>query len=176
MKTLNQKLEIATEGTRGLVKSSLMQLRNSGICYTGKNQNRKTQKWTIQVCEVLSKNNIPFLSGNDAPKGGVSGEYVKLTSKGQLQQIKAENKKRIEEIEEAKKTVNSRLIESEETIIDFIKANRIIIDEKKAELVKLKDKNDKLAWQIKANSLIQFVSKNDFALGWKRIYTLLQTT
>ena len=43
------------------------------------------------------------------------------------------------------------------------------------ELEALKDAENKELWQIKANSLIQRVSNNDFRiLKWKEIYNLIR--
>lgn len=174
MKTLNIKLENSIVGTRGLVKNSLTELRSSGITSTGKNQNRKSQMWTKEICEILTKNNIPFENGNNAPKGGVCGEFVKLTSKSQLFQIKAENEHKKRALIDAKLLENVRLTNLDFSIIDFIKENKELVEEKKAELMKLKANNDKENWQIKANTLVQIVCKNDFSLGWSNIYTLIK--
>ena len=87
MKNLTLKLENALIGTRGLVRISISELLIIGITSTGKNQNRKSQKWTKEVCEILTKNNISFENGNNAPKGGVCGEFVKITNKSFLLNI-----------------------------------------------------------------------------------------
>ena len=174
MRTLNEKLENAVKGTKGLVKISLFELRKNGITSIGKNQNRKNRIWTNEVIEILKKNKIPFTNSNDAPKGGVCGEFVKLTSKSQLFQIEAEKefKRRalIDEklIKEAKKT------QSEIRILEFIKENEKLVWDKLKELNELKANNDKENWQIKANFLVKIVSKNDFSVGWKEIYTLIK--
>ena len=87
MKNLTSKLENALIGTRGLIKVSLNELLTNGTTSTGKNQNKKSQKWTKEVCEILTKNNIPFESGNNSLKGGVSGKFVKLINKSFLLNI-----------------------------------------------------------------------------------------
>lgn len=89
---------------------------------------------------------------------------------------------RLVEIAEEKREL--RLKQQEETlknrpvaiakIIDFIKENKELVDFKKSELDELKEAGEKSEWQVKANSLIQIVSKNDFSLGWKEIYTLIK--
>ena len=59
-------------------------------------------------------------------------------------------------------------------MISFINENKDLIELKKKELVDLKASDDKENWQIKANALVQIVSKNDFrCLKWKEIYTLI---
>jgi hypothetical protein len=60
-------------------------------------------------------------------------------------------------------------------MIDFIKDNEIYIKEVLIELEALKNAENKELWQIKANSLVQRVSKNDFRiLRWKEIYNLIR--
>jgi hypothetical protein len=60
-------------------------------------------------------------------------------------------------------------------MIDFIKDNEIYIKEVLIELKALKDAENKELWQIKANSLVQRVSNNDFrVLKWKEIYNLIR--
>lgn len=174
MKTFNTKLENALVGTRGLIRASLIELRASGFTSTGKNQNRKSQIWTKEVCEILSKNNIPFKNGNDAPKGGVCGEFVKLTSKSQIKTIQSEIQAKKNEIEKAKLIAKQNLETSKNSIIEFIKENKELIEEKKDELMELKNQGNKEQWQVKANALIQMVCKNDFSLGWSNIYTLIK--
>ncbi len=174
MRTLNEKLENAVKGTKGLVKISLLELRKNGITSTGKNQNRKNRVWTKDVCDILTKNKIPFTNGNDAPKGGVCGEFVKLTSKSQLFQIEAENEQKKRVLIDEKLIKEAKKIQSEIRVLEFIKENEKLVWEKLKELDELKTNNDKENWQIKANSLVQMVSKNDFSLGWKEIYTLIK--
>jgi len=43
---------------------------------------------TIDVLEAVGlKINIDFIFGNDAPKGGLTGNYIQLTSKGKRKMI-----------------------------------------------------------------------------------------
>lgn len=107
MKKLTTKLENALVGTRGLIRASISDLITNGITSTGKNQNRKIQKWTKEVCEILAKNNIDFESGNDAPKGGVCGEFVKLTNKSFLKSI--EKAKKVALIEKKRKEAQDKI-------------------------------------------------------------------
>ncbi len=174
MKTLNTKLENAAVGTRGLVRTSLNELRTSGVTSTGKNQNRKSQIWTKEVCEILTKNNIPFEKGNDAPKGGVCGEFVKLTSKTQIKTIQTEIQTKKNEVENAKLILKQNLETSKNSIITFINENKDLVEQKKAELMELKNSVNKEQWHVKANALIQMVCKNDFSLGWSNIYNLIK--
>lgn len=60
-------------------------------------------------------------------------------------------------------------------MIDFVNDNKIHIKETLIELEALKDAENKELWQIKANSLVQRVSNNDFrVLRWKEIYNLIR--
>lgn len=84
------------------------------------------------------------------------------------------NARRIE-LEELRKSnfLNSKE-RSKEDMISFINENKDLIELKKKELADLKASDDKENWQIKANALVQIVSKNDFrCLKWKEIYTLI---
>lgn len=66
---------------------------------------------------------------------------------------------------------------SKENMILFISENKELIISKKEELAQLKANGDKTNWQIKANALVQIVSKNDFrCLNWKDIYSLINTS
>ena len=86
------------------------------------------------------------------------------------------NARRIE-LEELRKSnfLNSKE-RSKEDMISFINENKDLIELKKKELADLKASDDKENWQIKANALVQIVSKNDFrCLKWKEIYTLINS-
>jgi aspartyl-tRNA synthetase len=65
---------------------------------------------------------------------------------------------------------------AKEDILFFISENKEMVNNSLKELNELKEKNDKDSWQIKANSLIQKVSKNDFRfLKWNEIYTIIRS-
>jgi|SRR5690606_36923313 len=186
MKTLNEKLIEATKGTRGNVKNSLTQLLNNGFTRTGKNQSRKNSCWTSEVVNILQSNKIPFEAGNDAVRGGITGEYVKLTSKAQLFQIKEaqriEDEKELElqavlnEKElELQAVLNEKISNKYHEVKDFINSNKSLIDEKLAELDVLKANNNQSEWHIKANALVQMVCKNDFQfIKWNDVYSMLR--
>ena len=175
MKTLNDKLQLAINNSRGLVKNSLIQLSRTGITRTGKNQNKKNRVWTKDVCSVLQASKIPFISGNDAPRGGVTGEYVRLTSKSQLYQINVEQDRIKRETAMDERIAEQELTQSEIQIVEFIKNNQEMITEKISELDNLRAIGDKENWHIKANALVQTVCNNDFRIGWKKIYELIKT-
>jgi hypothetical protein len=66
---------------------------------------------------------------------------------------------------------------TKEMMINFINQNKEIVLSSLKELDELKQAENKEIWQVKANSLIQKVSNNDFrALNWKEIYSLIRET
>ena len=175
MKTLNEKLIEATKGTRGNVKNSLTQLLNNGFTRTGKNQSRKNSCWTSEVVNILQSNKIPFEAGNDAVRGGITGEYVKLTSKAQLFQIKEAQRIEDEKELELQAVLNEKISNKYHEVKDFINSNKSLIDEKLAELDVLKANNNQSEWHIKANALVQMVCKNDFQfIKWNDVYSMLR--
>lgn len=174
MGTLNTKLEKAIVGTRGLVRISLIQLRENGSTSTGKNQNRKNHSWTKEVCDILSKNRIPCTTGNDAPRGGVCGEFVSLTSKSQLFQIEAEKEFKRRALNNQKLMKEAKEIQSEIKILENIKENKEMFDSAKEQLSELKANGDKEQWHVLANKAVQFACNNDMSLGWSNIYKLIQ--
>jgi hypothetical protein len=113
-------------------------------------------------------------TGNDAPRGGKTGNFVVVEfnenffKKWQFALDILEAKKQ----EEVNKEANKE--SSRNAIIDFLKNNKELVLERKAELNSLKEDGEKEQWQIKANAFVQMVSKNDFSIGWKNIYTLIQ--
>lgn len=60
-------------------------------------------------------------------------------------------------------------------MIDFINNNKEMVISSINELDELKALGNKAVWQVKANSLIQKVSNNDFRfLNWKEVYNLIR--
>lgn len=106
MKTKIEKLQNAIKANRGNVKTSLTELLNKGSARTGKSGYSKgwasKSIWTSDVTTILSYLKISFATGNDAPRGGANGEYIKLTDKTLSLQIKARNTTLAIEAEEAK--------------------------------------------------------------------------
>lgn len=71
--------------------------------------------------------------------------------------------------------IDNRPSFTREMMVDYILNNKSIIQEKLKELDTLKNNEEKDKWQVKANSLIQQVSNNDFRiLKWKEIYKLIR--
>lgn len=82
----------------------LNQLLADGIAHTGyyRGSGRHTQAvdLTVRITSILDKLNIAYETGNDAPRGGVSGNFVRITMPAFLKEVrkaKAIIKKRMEE-------------------------------------------------------------------------------
>lgn len=72
---------------------------------------------------------------------------------------------------------DNRPIFTKEMMVNYIECNKEMIESSLKELDAFKASGDKEAWQVKANSLVQKVSNNDFrVLKWKDIYNLIRTT
>lgn len=83
----------------------------------------------------------------------------------------------IESSKGAKAKHDNRPSFTKEMMVDFINSNREMIQTSLIELNELKQAENKAEWQVKANALIQKVSKNDFrVLNWKEIYSLIKET
>lgn len=91
--------------TSNRVVQSLKELRYSGKTCTGISERRRADSWTTAVIEALATHKIPYHSGNNAPRGGMNGEFVQLTSPAMLKVINAEiaERKRIADLEEQKR-------------------------------------------------------------------------
>ena len=72
------------------VVSSLRDLRENGFARTGFSQKNGADCWTDHVVKTLEDININCESGNDAPRGGKNGEFVRITSPAILAIIKKE--------------------------------------------------------------------------------------
>jgi hypothetical protein len=78
-----------------------------------------------------------------------------------------------EEEKQRKLIYDKRPSFSKDDMLNFIKENKKEISVLLRELAVLKLENKQNEWQVKANSLVQRVSNNDFrVLKWKEIYNL----
>lgn len=84
------------KGLRGNVKDSIEELLYCGFTHTGMSSRRRKSIWTDKVSEILQKLNIAHICGNDAPRGGANGEFVKITSPSFIKESR-EYKKMIDE-------------------------------------------------------------------------------
>jgi len=84
--------------------------------------------------------------------------------------------KRIKQQKQKDKELRESLkVVTKETVLNYIKTNRQIVQTSMNELNSLKMVENKSEWQVKANSLVQKVSNNDFrALTWKEVYNLIK--
>jgi hypothetical protein len=81
----------------------------------------------------------------------------------------------LERAQQAKIKHDNRPSFTKEMMINFINQNKEIVLSSLKELDELKQAENKEIWQVKANSLIQKVSNNDFrVLNWKEIYSLIR--
>jgi hypothetical protein len=68
------------------VEKVLLGERYHGTCYSGRGRyTSKTNGDHFGVLEGLRKLGVDFVEGNDAPRGGWSGQYVELSAKGKRQ-------------------------------------------------------------------------------------------
>ena len=95
MKTKIEKLQELITLSKGNLKTSLQELLTQLITRTGRSGYSKgwanKSVWTIDVTSTLRSAHIKCERGNDAPRGGANGEFVKVTDKVLLKQIKSRN-------------------------------------------------------------------------------------
>lgn len=91
---LIEKLDLSIEQykRKDRLSNSLAELRRTGRATTGYSTINGTKVWTDKVSERLTLYGIPHQCGNDAPRGGKNGEYIKLISPAMLKIINAERK------------------------------------------------------------------------------------
>lgn len=75
---------IITAKTRSkVINNSILELNNNGTTQTGRSGYSKgwanKSIWTSEVAAILDSEGISYERGNDAPRGGASGEYVRIT-------------------------------------------------------------------------------------------------
>ena len=56
--------------------------------YTGRGRFTRAVDNTISICNYLKHLSISYKRGNDSPRGGVSGNYVQVTSPAFLKKLK----------------------------------------------------------------------------------------
>ena len=93
MKNLSKKVQALVLTQKGLVNKTLSNNLShtsfdfdQGKIYTGyyRGSGRHTQRASVQsdVIALLKARGLKYSTGNDAPKGGASGEYVKCSKIG----------------------------------------------------------------------------------------------
>lgn len=166
MKTKIEKLQDLIKTTRGNIKTSLIELLKYGKTKTGKSGYSKgwasKSVWTSDVRIILRNAKIQFESGNTAPKGGANGEFIQLTDKTLLSQIKKRNeeilKEKLHQIESAEREKQKR-IEALNTFINSLPLNEQF--EQKFLSTELKNESG-LSWNAYRESL-----KEQFPEEWK---------
>ncbi len=80
---------------------AMTELLRRGVATTGFSSKRGKDVWTDRVYNYLTSHGFKCEKGNDAPRGGANGEYVKIISpafqKEVKSRIKAEQEKRAKE-------------------------------------------------------------------------------
>ena len=101
---LNEKQNISGL-RRKCLRTSVSALLSDGFTRTGSSgwisvrRGASKEIWTKEISDILTKLNIAHECGNDAPRGGANGEYVKVTSPAFVKVVKkvqAERKARLE--------------------------------------------------------------------------------
>lgn len=82
-------------GLRGSNRNAIERILDDGIARTGESSIRRggwksKAIWTEAVSNILTRFNIEHICGNDAPRGGANGEFVQVTSKAFLRDMKKE--------------------------------------------------------------------------------------
>ena len=107
---LLKKMLAAPYRISGITKCSkvhdfLVELRENGHAYTGYYRGHgwrtSATDYTNDVCFQLDKLGIAYETGNDAPRGGVHGNYVKIIMPAFLKEVKKERILREKEKEAA---------------------------------------------------------------------------
>lgn len=80
---------------------SLKELLHAGKTHTAFSSKRRVDDWGKKVEELLNKIKVPYIKGNDAPRGGIAGNFIKLNVKSALAEIEKNLKK--EQKEEAER-------------------------------------------------------------------------
>lgn len=118
---LERLAELNSSLKKGNVKSSINILLATGKARTGESSYRAGYAhkhiWTDVVAYILRNNRISFECGNDAPRGGANGEFVKLTGKvlKDVLKLKEEREARLKaEVEQRRKELAEREARYEE--------------------------------------------------------------
>ena len=111
------------------VEKVLLGERYHGAGYSGRGRyTSKTNGDHFAVIEGLCKIGIDFVEGNDAPRGGWSGQYVELSAKGK-RQVAEWAKIRKAAIAEAEKDYKAVIAANKARRVEAIKNNLAILNE-----------------------------------------------
>jgi hypothetical protein len=82
--TIASKVSLLIKGTRGSVRTSLIELFTTGETTTGTSGYSggyaRKSVWTAETVRQAQAIGLTVESGNNAPRGGASGEYVRLVA------------------------------------------------------------------------------------------------
>lgn len=110
------------------VEKVLMGNRYHGAGYSGRGRyTSKTNGDHFAVIEGLCKIGVDFVKGNDAPKGGWSGQYVELSAKGK-RQVAEWAKQRRAEIAEAEAKKQADIAANKARRVETIKKDLAILN------------------------------------------------
>jgi hypothetical protein len=157
MKTINN--------FRGNVKKSLNSLVLTGIAYTGHSGYSKgwasKSVWTADVVAACKELGIEVESGNDAPKGGANGEFVRLVSdKRKNRKIWADMtaaKLAKEAAEKQQAQYKAKFIAFVQENVEQIKANKIPGE----------------SWATTIARALHAAGFNDFPMGFNQIKSIM---
>lgn len=111
------------------VEKVLLGERYHGAGYSGRGRyTSKTNGDHFAVIEGLCKIGVDFVKGNDAPRGGWSGQYVELSTKGK-RQVAEWAKIRKAAIAEAEEDHKAVIAENKARRVEVIKNNLAILNE-----------------------------------------------
>lgn len=111
------------------VEKVLLGERYHGAGYSGRGRyTSKTNGDHFAVIEGLCKIGVDFVKGNDAPRGGWSGQYVELSAKGK-RQVAEWAKIRKAAIAEAEEDYKAIIAANKARRVDVIKKNLAILNE-----------------------------------------------
>lgn len=90
----------------GRVYYALVSILNHGRAVTGgyTGTGSHVRKWicTSDVCRILDSLGIKYQTGNDAPRGGAAGEFVRVTSPAFLREVRKYEREQEAKIKTAK--------------------------------------------------------------------------
>lgn len=74
--------QIINDVINGTIKSNVVWANTIRPCYTsGRGRFTKNMDYTYEVKQLLNLIGIKYESGNDAPRGGLTGNYIKVLTK-----------------------------------------------------------------------------------------------
>jgi hypothetical protein len=144
IQTFTDRLKKATSPSgyvRKMVTEAVRNGRTSTGYYQGGGRYTKAIDQTPYVLTALKKMGIEAISGNDAPRGGIGGNYVKLTAKGMKATapvraaMKADDQERKERAAIAHVKAQQAAIERNRQLLSDIETLRPFAEKRAAEIL-----------------------------------------